>query len=153
MIVQEIKIDNEQNCVDIKLRGSIVVIRGASAIGKSLLVGAIKRQIAKLKARKGGFDELYSNIVIFDYQNEKISDIQNYKEKLIIIDNADELLSGAEDIVEFINNDLSNQYLLIGRSIGGLHTTPNYIGHINIEQGKERNIIKLEYDFTDGSWW
>lgn len=152
-MIQEIKIDNEQNSVDIKLRGSTVVIRGASATGKSLLVGAIKRQIAKLKARKNGFDALYSNIVIFDYQNEKISDIRNCVGKLIILDNADELLSDASDIVEFINNDIDNQYIVIGRTIKGLNVTPNYIGHINIEQGETRNIITIEYDFTEGSWW
>lgn len=142
MLITDIKIKGEEVDVDIHLRGSVVVIRGDNPTEKSLFIDIMKIEEAQMIASR-----VENKIEIFDKARANINEIKTYRDKLIIIDNAD------ESIVDFINNDCNNQYIIMGGSISKLHIMPNYIGHLEIRENDGKKVMTLEYDYTKPSWW
>lgn len=148
MIVTNINIKGKEVDVDIYLRGSVVVIRGDYTTKKSLLMNIIKKEVIQMKA-----SGIESNVEIFDYMRANMVELKLCRNKLIIIDNADELIKNNNKIINYINNDCSNQYIIIGRSVSKLHIMPNYIGHLEVKNIQGKKVITLEYDYTNHSWW
>lgn len=138
VLITDIKIKGEEVDIDIHLRGSVVVIRGDNPMEKSLFIDIMKIEAAQMIA---------SRVEIFDNARANINEIKTYRDKLIIIANAD------ESIVDFINNDCNNQYIIMGGSISKLHIMPNYIGHLEIRENDRKKVMTLEYDYTKPSWW
>lgn len=98
--------------VDIRLRQGITILDGKSASGKTLLFNIIKNQVT--------LGELNNTLCIDDFTEDpsiteqKLKSIRN---GFIIIDHADRIVSNNSNIIEHINNDLDNYYILIGRAI------------------------------------
>jgi len=92
---------------NILLRNKITIIEGDSGRGKTVLGKALQAHFVFNKMKVELLDyNTYAN-------TEKIAaTIKNATDSLIIIDNADRVLNS--DIVELINNDVSNFYLIFG---------------------------------------
>ena len=94
--------------VCIPFHDQVTVIGGESSTGKSFI---------KDTAPEHYNDEIKTVIEIFDYKRTvDVNILQALKDKLIIIDNADVLLSENKAVCEHINRDKYNQYLLFMRS-------------------------------------
>ena len=94
--------------VHVPFRDTITVIGGNSSSGKSFI---------KDTAPEYYNDETTAYIEVFDYRRAvDLAVLQALRNRLIIIDNADILLSGNEAVCKHINGDTNNQYLLFMRS-------------------------------------
>lgn len=107
---------------DINFPGRICAIEGESGSGKSLFTNTLT-DILEQKSINGQLDfypQIHRNsIKIFNYKNpiQDIEQLSQLKDTLIIIDNGDYLLENKPDIVLYINNDLTNQYLIFYRGL------------------------------------
>lgn len=112
----------------LELRGDKNIVKGCSGSGKSFLVD----RLSKLKKNTLGISEYdVSNIVVLSVDN--IDKLKDYKNVLIIIDNAEVLLTG-EDI-DIINNDINNRYLVFTRVPLGIGVSPNHHADLVTENG------------------
>ena len=87
---------------------------------------------------------MVNNIVAYNYTdiNKPIFDeIKSFRNKLIIIDNCDIILSN--ELRKHIIFDINNQYILVGRDIRGLFLTKNQFKKINYKDG----VLTLENAF------
>lgn len=139
---------NYRNIVSFNLdiRKPITQIYGDSATGKTLLVNFIKNEKRNSKFNAGGINDL-SNIFVFDdiVTESNLSDIKN---SLIVIDRCDLILS--LNIVDFIVEDKSNNYLLFSRTSLPLGLSPNYYGEF--VHDFDNNII-ISYKYSEVSWF
>ena len=79
-----------------------------------------------------------------DYQKDIMTIISNTQGKLIVIDNADILLS--DDIRKYISLDDKNQYLIIGRNPKNLFATKeNLFELVNKKVGEQTELSIKEY--------
>lgn len=124
----------------LKLRGTITIVKQASGTGKTLLAESLKafKKVSEVKGIS------CSNILIITEEN-MLSKVKNVTNHLIIIDKADRLLKGKEDIINSINTDFrGNTYLLFARKNVGIAHTPNSEAEF-IRMGNE---IRLNYLFN-----
>ena len=113
----------------------------------------IKREIDAIKATNNSGD-MFNNIEVFDYNRRDIEEIKHIGNKLIIIDNADELITSDRSILGYISYDENNQYIIIGRRLYGLKVTTNYIATVKTTSTIDgKNLIELQYEYSEGSWW
>lgn len=128
----------KKNGYDIKLKfnSRITLIQGDSGTGKTYIYQILDTvRIAKE----------YNNIVCYNSRylsNEHASlldKIQNLKDKLIVIDNAEIILGSKER--KYIMMDHSNQYIIFGRDVTGLGLSERCIGELRTK----RNSIELVY--------
>lgn len=127
----------------LKFKGDKTIVSGKSASGKTLLCTRLKKLIddKNINMKPYGAD----NIFIMTQDNtEKLS---NQKNKLIIIDRAEQLLT--ESIVEFINQDFNNRYLIFLRKSVGIELSPNHFAELYNDGD---NTIKIKYDFDVKGW-
>lgn len=113
--------------VDFTLPANITLVVGDSGQGKSACYSFIAEAAV-----------LDSRIVCYNYldiNKNYRSDIRSYREKLIVIDNADILLD--DELRKYICFDGNNQYLLFGRNPANLMIT-------------EHNLVELEKFNRDG---
>ncbi len=130
---------------DLHFKGDITIVTGNSGTGKTYLVDFI----AKLKKALDKKSSKYSadNIFILDIEN--LSKLKSQSGKLIIIDRADVLLQGKEWVVDFINHDLNNKYLIFARGNLGIEVSPNhYATFVNSD-----DCITLHYEFNEWGWY
>ena len=110
-VVQDrIQIRHTSYNVDFALEGNVTFIIGDSGTGKSAVFSFLREIAAENKS-----------IVCFNYLDSKKyykKSIKQYKEKLIVIDNADILLD--DNMRRYISLDEKNQYIIIGRNPTGL---------------------------------
>lgn len=139
---------NYRNIVSFNLdiRKPITQIYGDSATGKTLLVNFIKNEKRNSKFNAGGINDL-SNIFVFDDIVTE-SDLSDIKNSLIVIDRCDLILS--LNIVDFIVEDKSNNYLLFSRTSLPLGLSPNYYGEF--VHDFDNNII-ISYKYSEVSWF
>jgi Holliday junction resolvasome RuvABC ATP-dependent DNA helicase subunit len=79
-----------------------------------------------------------------DYQKDIMTIVSNTQGKLIVIDNADILLS--DDIRKYISLDDKNQYLIIGRNPKNLFATKeNLFELVNKKVGEQTELSIKEY--------
>lgn len=139
---------NYRNIVSFNLdiRKPITQIYGDSATGKTLLVNFIRNEKRNSKFNAGGINDL-SNIFVFDDIITE-SDLSDIKNSLIVIDRCDLILS--LNIVDFIVEDKSNNYLLFSRTSLPLGLSPNYYGEFIHDF--DNNII-ISYKYSEVSWF
>jgi hypothetical protein len=77
-----------------------------------------------------------------DYQKNIEGIIKMAEKKLIVIDNADVLLS--DDVRKYIALDDKNQYLIIGRNPKNLLATKENLFELVSEKQGEQTILKLK---------
>jgi hypothetical protein len=113
----------------------VTIIGGDSSTGKSFI---------KETAQSHYNDINKPRIEVFDYNHPiDLAVLKALKNRLIIIDNADLLLDGNRNVVDHINRDNSNQYLLFMRSHNGVEaSTDNYA-----ELRQEGNRIEAIYEY------
>lgn len=99
--------------VNFKFTNNITILMGDSGIGKTATFSFIRECMA--------IDSRILCLNYLDYQKDIMTIISNTQGKLIVIDNADILLS--DDIRKYISLDDKNQYLIIGRNPKNLFAT------------------------------
>jgi hypothetical protein len=77
-----------------------------------------------------------------DYHKDIAGIIKSVEKKLIVIDNADVLLS--DDVRKHIALDDKNQYLIIGRNPRNLFATKENLFELVSEKQGEQTILKLK---------
>ena len=121
--------------VQIPLLDTIIVIGGNSSTGKTFI---------KDTAPEFYNDEKTSRIEVFDYKRTvDLAVMKALRDKLIIIDNADILLSENEEVSNFINTDTNNQYLLFMRDDNDVDYSVDNYAELQ-ETGKQ---LKAVYPF------
>lgn len=129
--------DKNGNRFKLELRGRITIITGESSTGKTYLFNLLK------EAKQQG---LTDNIEIITKDNVNL--IKEMEHKLIVIDNAEKVLSDKD--VKFINSidGTLNRYLIMTRTSLGLDATPNHYAEF-VTKGKETTT---HYDFSIKGW-
>ena len=129
---------------DFKLRRHITIIAGNSSTGKSLFYSTLEKTVADYNANNISNNQFdYSKVVLFNAKcNLSLVDIlKPLKGYLIVLDNFDYLRGKYPDIMDFINRDIDNQFIIIGRRIAGLFTDIHAVSSLH----QENNTFTLDY--------
>jgi predicted ATP-binding protein involved in virulence len=120
--------------VDFTFTNNITILTGDSGTGKTAAFSFIQECMAV------NSDVMCLNYL--DYQKNIAEVIKSVEKKLIVIDNADVLLS--DDIRKYIALDNKNQYLIIGRNPKNLFATKENLFELVSEKKGEQTILKLK---------
>lgn len=126
---------------DLKLRGNITIIDGASASGKTLLFNSIlnikrlDKEIAKVDA---------SNIYLITYGHAESFDD---KECLVIIDCGELVLT--DKLCRKITQCNKARFLIFTRGSHNLYCSPNHFGEFVKDSN---NTITIDYMFNEPGW-
>jgi DNA replication protein DnaC len=120
--------------VDFTFTNNITILTGDSGTGKTAAFSFIQECMAV------NSDVMCLNYL--DYQKNIAEVIKSVEKKLIVIDNADVLLS--DDIRKYIALDNKNQYLIIGRNPKNLFATRENLFELVSEKKGEQTILKLK---------
>lgn len=113
MIYQRIEFEASPFRYKLHFDSRITLVRGDSAAGKTYLYQLLE-DVKQL--------EEYRDIRLLNYKSDDFhATLQGYRDKFIVIDNADILLEN--DDKRFINFEKSNQYLLFLRNCDGLNVS------------------------------
>lgn len=122
--------------VNFKFTNNITILMGDSGTGKTATFSFIRECMA--------IDSRILCLNYLDYQKDIMTIISNTQGKLIVIDNADILLS--DDIRKYISLDDKNQYLIIGRNPKNLFATKeNLFELVNRKVGEQTELSIKEY--------
>lgn len=135
-------IDKYETIFSISLHNGITIINGESASGKTLMC----KRIMDIQKDKNKIAQKYSADNIFIVNDDNIDKLSQQRDKLIIIDRADILLSNKE--INIINCDIHNRYLIFARRPLGIKVTPNHFATL-VKQG---NDIATQYEFNVKGW-
>ena len=119
--------------LDFKFPSNITLIIGDSGTGKTASYSFIRECMS-----------MRNDILCLDYtdyQKDILSILKTQRGKLIVIDNADILLTG--DIRKYISTDDKNQYLIIGRNPDNLFTTKDNLVELESTVDGEKTIFTL----------
>lgn len=123
--------------VKLKLNTKLSLIIGNSGVGKSLIYNYFRRQ-----SRANSSDVFCINVDDIDrYRDGVLDELKHHSNKLIVIDNADIILS--KDMHKYIVREQSNAYLLFGRSVNGLWATDDNIAML--VRNNEQKLFYLDY--------
>jgi predicted ATP-binding protein involved in virulence len=120
--------------VDFRFTNNITILTGNSGTGKTASFSFIQECMV-----------MNPNIICLnylDYQKNIAGIIKSAEKKMIVIDNADVLLS--DDVRKYIALDDKNQYLIIGRSPKNLFATKENLFELVSEKHGEQTILKLK---------
>jgi Holliday junction resolvasome RuvABC ATP-dependent DNA helicase subunit len=120
--------------VDFRFDNNITILTGDSGTGKTASFSFIHECMA-----------VNSHILCLnylDYQRDIAAIIKSAEKKLIVIDNADVLLS--DELRKYIALDDKNQYLIIGRNPRNLFATKENLFELINEKEGEQTILKLK---------
>lgn len=149
MIYSELRVETVNGYkFNLELRGHITLVGGDSASGKTFLVRAIKAKKFNTGIIGNSYESDIRNVIIYDFTtgiNEKL--LENLSGKLIIIDNADIIVS--QTLADYIKADLKNQYLVFSRDSVDYHITPNY----RATMMKDGNVFRLRYEYSKPGWF
>ncbi len=134
--------DKYCNKFNLQLRGKITIVTGDSASGKTLLCNKLK----SIKHDKNLSKQIYRADNIFLVNDDNIDALINQKKKLIIIDRAEQILTS--DIVDSINQDKDNRFLIFTRKPIGIIATPNHFAEMQLINGE----LTLQYKFNVRGW-
>lgn len=137
-MIKRLQVSDRDVSFDLELRGGIVLIGGDSGTGKSYLVNLVNDRI-----EEGAISD--DEICVVHKDNEK--GFRQCKNKLVIIDRADDILD--QDDVDFINQDMYNQYLIMTRHRFEFFVSPNYIATL---QHDSNNHFTLKYMSSLKGW-
>lgn len=135
--------DKNGNRFNLKFKGNKTIVSGDSATGKTLIC-TLLNNISKDKNRSL---KPYSADNVFILSEDNVEKLEYQENKLIIIDRAEFLLT--DKIVDFINVDRENRYLLFLRKAMGIDLSPNHFAEL---KKKDKEII-LEYAFDIEGWY
>lgn len=140
---KEIKLKHSSGLVfNLELRMGITFVYGDSAVGKSLFYSTLQdyKLYNKLSSNT---DNTLDRVVLFNYSHmlPLIDSLKLLKGNLIVLDNFDYLRREDSNIVDYINTDFDNQYLLFGRRLNGLLLETNCVAKMI----KTDNIVSLQY--------
>ena len=122
--------------VNFKFTNNITILMGDSGTGKTATFSFIRECMA--------IDSRILCLNYLDYQKDIMTIISNTQGKLIVIDNADILLS--DHIRKYISLDDKNQYLIIGRNPKNLFATKeNLFELVNKKVGEQTELAIKEY--------
>lgn len=122
--------------VNFKFTNNITILMGDSGTGKTATFSFIRECMA--------IDSRILCLNYLDYQKDIMTIVSNTQGKLIVIDNADILLS--DDIRKYISLDDKNQYLIIGRNPQNLFATKeNLFELVNKKVGEQTELSIKEY--------
>ena len=114
MIYDVIKLQYFGKEVYLHFRDRITMVRGDSGTGKSLIFQILRP--LKVSEQYRNIECLnYESMSLLETQDEVLKQLEKYKNKLVVIDNAELLLN--ESSSTFIANDEDKQYVIIGRNI------------------------------------
>jgi len=110
--MKSIKYNTDELEIDLQLRGQITLLQGNTAAGKSYLFNVLK-----------GMD-CTDNLYFINYNmatgNENVKAIVDYitnnSDKVILIDQSDDIFELHPELEETIAEDYKNQYIIIGRN-------------------------------------
>lgn len=134
MVMDHFSTTHTSFVVDFEFTNNITVLTGDSGTGKTASFSFIKECMA-----------LNPNIICLnylDYQKDIMEIIKTANKKLIVIDNADILLS--DDARKYIALDDRNQYLIIGRNPQNLFATKENLFELVSEKQGEQIILRIE---------
>lgn len=120
--------------IDFIFENNITILMGDSGTGKSASYSFIKECMSMNP------DILCINYL--DYQKDIGEMIKSVTGKLIVIDNADVLLS--DNIRKYIALDDKNQYLIIGRNPKNLFTTKENLYELTSEKKGDQTVLGLK---------
>jgi Holliday junction resolvasome RuvABC ATP-dependent DNA helicase subunit len=120
--------------VDFSFTNNITILTGDSGTGKTASFSFIQECMAV------NSDILCLNYL--DYKKDIAGIIKSAEKKLIVIDNADVILS--DDVRKYIALDDKNQYLIIGRNPKNLFATKENLFELVSEKRGEQTILKLK---------
>jgi ABC-type lipoprotein export system ATPase subunit len=133
---------------NLRFRGRINIILGDSGSGKTFICNYIEE--LRILEKEGISEVSVNNIITIDIKSEdKINNLKDYKNSLIIIDHADLLLHDSVKIVKFINGDYRNRYLIFARGSLGFKISPNYFAQLK----KVNKEVTLEYRCSMEGWY
>ena len=122
--------------VDFYFKTNITILVGESGTGKTASFSFIRECMA--------VNPKILCLNYLDYQKDMLKILQNAEGKLIVIDNADILLS--DHTRKYISLDEKNQYLIIGRNPQNLFTTKeNLFELISEKVGEQTKFTIREY--------
>jgi len=129
--MKSIKYNTDELEIDLQLRGQITLLQGNTAAGKSYLFNVLK-----------GMD-CTDNLYFINYNmatgNENVKAIVDYitnnSDKVILIDQSDDIFELHPELEETIAEDYKNQYIIIGRN-PELIINPSCVSELHIENRK-----------------
>ena len=121
----------------IELRCGVVFIYGDVVSGNTLFYNTLMD--AKLRDR-GRFvsDSALNRVTLFNYTHTlpMIESLKLLKGNLIVIDNFDFIRRECPEIIDYINDDFSNQYLLIGGVLKGLELNSGSVAKMCVKDNQ-----------------
>lgn len=141
LLISRIHFQSEDFDFDFSFREGITVVTGDSATGKSLFYERFSLKVLVEKLDKYRF--LNYQILLHANAHE-IKQILSKPDKVYIIDNADLVLKGIEDINCFLAQSES-QFVIFGRRVDWYNTTPQNCANV-VENNKR---FKLQYLFEE----
>lgn len=137
--------DKNGNKFNLRFKGDKTIVSGASATGKTFICTSLERLIKD----KNNSLKPYSADNIFILTEDNYEKLKWQKEKLIIIDRAEFVLN--EDIVNFINKDKNNRYLIFLRRAMGIELSPNHFAELKRDDSTKETV--LDYQFDIKGWY
>lgn len=120
--------------IDFTFTTNITILTGDSGQGKTAVFSFFEEDAAR------NTKLLCYNYL--DFQKNIFEEIKQSEGKLIVIDNADLLLT--DDLRKYISLDGKNQYLLIGRNPRNLFATRDNIFELVSHRDDEKVLFKIE---------
>lgn len=139
-IMKHIKLESMGYKIDLKLRDRVTVINGESGSGKSFLYQLISR-VPNL-----------DNVLCINYESIRVkanyygilNTLREIKNSIVIIDQADDIQREHMEIMEAVDNDNNNTFIIMGRN-------PKVM--CNISDIAEMNIhdktVEIKYSFPE----
>lgn len=119
------------------------IVKGMSGTGKSFIVSSIEGAIS---ASKKLSDSRVRGIFVLNKDNSYRLIDGEVKHNLVVIDRGEMVID--KELVEFINNDEDNRYLIFIRKPIGLAITPNNIAEL-VSTG---DSISIRYLVNQRGW-
>lgn len=130
--------------INLIFRDTKAIIMGDSASGKSLVY-----QLIDAEQNEENLEAVcYNYKSISKLKKDMESGHLNYKGKLVVFDNAEILFNRVPSVVEEINLNIDNNYLIFARNAPGLDTSPNIVGSLKFEN----NTYSIQYTHSEGMW-
>lgn len=134
IVMEHFSTEHTSFVLNFEFENNITILTGDSGTGKTASFSFIKECMALNP------DIMCLNYL--DYQKDIADIIKRASGKLIVIDNADVLLS--DDVRKYIALDDKNQYLIIGRNPKNLFTTKENLYELVSDKQGEQIVLKLK---------
>lgn len=142
-IIKLIEFIGDDITFKLELRNRITVIRDVSGAGKTLIYNNI-REYSNYQESNGGKREY----IVISTRKEWDNLDKNVGGNVIVLDEADFILD--EALVEYINNDVDNYYIITTRKNWELRGSINSLGKIKYD--RESKTVGIEYIKSVPGW-